>query len=398
MNVNSLSSKSFFAAKEDITSIYQKKENNPLNKVVKSINNRMENEAAILEISNQSIQKLMVRNLYKIEEFKGRISENLKVIKEKYDILFEADSKLKNISDLVEKYKKLMSDEGLETNDSHAAIEDMQTRDNSKISEEFLEESKTIIEKIKEFGAKAETDKAKELFLESVQGISDMLKTTEAFKTESALPETSETKVQELQAISVHKVEDLGIKILMNFNEIKYTQIPPLKSNDSLDDISDSVKEFMGNLCNEIVKVPSKSVTEKEIFEAKSMQVLNDNNKSDELLESGKTITESINDLADMIADIEQMKAEREGTEYDVSGSIAESFKHFSLSDISKSRDILNKAKNLVQKEIQEIYKEIAKIMEKIEKILDSEKKEILSKKENVSDQISFIDNVINNL
>jgi len=198
----------------------------------------MKNEAAILEISNQSIQKLVVRNLYKMEEFKGKISDNLKVIKEKYDTLYEADSKLKNISNLVGKYMKLMSDEGLETND----------------------------------------------------------------------------------------------------------------------------------------------------------------NKSNELLESGKTITKIINGLADMIEDIERMKAEREETEYDFSGSIAEKFKNFSLSDISKSMAILKEAKNLIQKEIQEVYKEIAKMMEKIEKILDSEKKEILSEKENVSDQMSYIDSVINNL
>lgn len=252
MKINNLPGSPLFSAKEYMTQRYQKKENKPINKVVEMINNKMKDESALLEISNKSIQKLKVRNLLKLKGFEGKISDNLKAIEEKYETLTGLKDKLDLITELVEKYNKLIGSEGLATSGSRGSAEDEQISEGSRFWEGFSEERKTI--------------------------------------------------------------------------------------------------------------------------------------------------TESINELSDLIEEVEKMKAQREGKEYKAEGSIAEKFRNFRMGDISISKDILKEAKDLVEAEIRELYEEIEKMKKLIDEIMESQKKEISSEKENISSQIKFLRNMVDNL
>ena len=154
MKINHSNTDSFSFYKQMIGQMHQKKEMQPINKVAEFIKSKMTNEAVALELSNEGIQRLKIRNLHKVESINERINNKLEEVKQKLDYLSEVDKSIDEIYEIVNEFMKNYRAE-LEKNNSQGAPsnkiseqEDVQTVDNS-VSKEMQEEAKTIEELMK---------------------------------------------------------------------------------------------------------------------------------------------------------------------------------------------------------------------------------------------------------
>ncbi|AOT69941.1 hypothetical protein [Geosporobacter ferrireducens] len=132
---------------------HPQRQNQKLNKVCEMIETKISNKAVSLELSEEAIQKLKIRNLYRTEKLENKIEEYYKTFEQKANLLTEID---KTLDEILNSFKSFWDKAANQKESSEPAGEQQETPaieetpENHNLNDELLAEANDIEKSIKD--------------------------------------------------------------------------------------------------------------------------------------------------------------------------------------------------------------------------------------------------------